>query len=104
MVTEDEMTGYHAHALLIFRVIAAVVGFAATGAHADDNFSAANGPLPGDVVLYAREQACAEALKTPGYFPSINAAELADAQRSGTYPCATFEGAVNGPNQGQPQR
>ena len=93
------MTGYHAHALLIFRVIAAVVGFAATGAHADDNFSAANGPLPGDVVLYAREQACAEALKTPGYFPSINAAELADAQRSGTYPCATFEGAFNGPNQ-----
>jgi hypothetical protein len=71
----------------------------AIGARAKDNFAAANGPLPGDVALYPKEQACAEALKTPGYFPSINAAELADAQRSGTYPCATFDGAFDGPNQ-----
>jgi hypothetical protein len=68
-------------------------------ARADDNFGAANGPLPGDVALYQKEQACAEALKTPGYFQSINAAELADAQRSGTYPCATFIGSFDGPNQ-----
>src|SRR5262249_15634733 len=68
-------------------------------ARADDNFGAPNGPLPGDVALYQKEQACAEALKTPGYFQSINAAELADAQRSGTYPCATFAGSFDGSNQ-----
>ncbi len=69
------------------------------GARAEDNLRAANGPLPGDVALYAKEQACAEALKTPGYFQSINAAEFADAERSGVYPCATFTGAFDGPNQ-----
>jgi hypothetical protein len=68
-------------------------------ARAEDNFSAANGPLPGDLALVAKEQACAEALKTPGYFQSINAAEFADSERSGTYPCATFTGAFDGPNQ-----
>src|SRR5438034_4330611 len=62
------------------------------------NEVAANGPLPGDVSFYANELACAEKLPTPGYFPSINAAEIADAQRSGLYPCATFAGNFDGPN------
>ena len=85
--------------------VAGLVGFVVAAlslcafARADDNFGAANGPLPGDVALYQKEQACAEALKTPGYFQSINAAELADAQRSGTYPCATFAGSFDGSNQ-----
>ena len=48
------------------------------------NETAANGPLPGDESLYAKELACAQNLQTPGYFPSINGAELADAQRSST--------------------
>jgi hypothetical protein len=83
---------------------AALIGFVAAtlllcAARAQDNFSAANGPLPGDLALVAREEACAQALKTPGYFQSINGAEFADAQRSGTYPCATFTGAFNGANQ-----
>src|SRR6516165_11615217 len=51
------------------------------------NEIAANGPLPGALRLYAKELACAKALPTPGYFSSINAAELADAQRSGVFPC-----------------
>lgn len=81
-------------------VVACLLCSSATvGARAEDNFSAAHGPLPGDVALYAKEKACAELLKTPGYFPSINAAELADAQRSGTYPCAIFAGAFDGENQ-----
>jgi hypothetical protein len=63
------------------------------------NETAANGPLPGDVSLYAKELACAEKLPTPGYFSSINAAEIADAQRSGVFPCATFTGSFDGPNQ-----
>ena len=29
---------------------------------------AANGPLPGDVTLYAKELACQQAIPTPGYF------------------------------------
>src|SRR5713101_1177698 len=62
------------------------------------NEVAANGPLPGDVTLYAKELACTEKLPTPGYYPSINGAEIADAQRSGLYPCATFTGNFNGPN------
>jgi len=62
------------------------------------NEVAANGPLPGDVSLYHKELTCAEKLRTPGYFPSINGAEIADAQRSGLYPCATFTGNFDGPN------
>lgn len=63
------------------------------------NEIAANGPLPGDVSQYAKELACAQNLPTPGYYPSINGAELADAQRSGMFPCATFSGSFDGPNQ-----
>jgi outer membrane protein assembly factor BamB len=77
---------------------ALLIAAGAVSARAESNFEAANGPLSGDVALFAREQACAEALKTPGYFQSINAAELADSERSGTYPCATFTGAFDGPN------
>jgi hypothetical protein len=62
------------------------------------NEVAANGPLPGDVSLYAKELACTEKLPTPGYYPSINGAEIADAQRSGLFPCATFTGNFDGPN------
>ena len=63
-----------------------------------ENEVAANGPLPGDVSLYAKELACAEGLPTPGYYPSINGAEIADSERSGLYPCATFTGDFDGPN------
>ena len=59
------------------------------------NEIAANGPLPGDVSQYAKELACAQNLQTPGYYPSINGAELADAQRSGMFPCATFSGSFD---------
>lgn len=55
------------------------------------NEVAANRPLP-------KELACAEALPTPGYYSSINGAEIADAQRSGVFPCATFTGSFDGPN------
>ncbi len=59
---------------------------------------AANGPIPGDVTLYAKEWACQQAIPTPGYFSSLNGAEISDAQRSGTFPCATFTGSFDGPN------
>ena len=62
------------------------------------NENAANGPLPGDVSQYASELACAQNLPTPGYYPSINGAELADAQRSGMFPCAAFTGSFDGAN------
>ena len=60
---------------------------------------ATNGPLPGDLSLYATEQRCSEQLKTPGYYPSLNGAEIADGSRSGVFPCATFTGSITEPNQ-----
>jgi len=63
------------------------------------NEIAAQGPLPGDLSLYERELRASEALSSPGYFPSINGAEIADAQRSGLFPQATFTGSFDGPNQ-----
>ena len=47
---------------------------------------AENGPLPGDIGLYASELRCQNALPTPGYYSSLNGAEIADSQRSGTLP------------------
>jgi len=63
------------------------------------NEVAANGPLPGDVGLYEKELRCCEGLPTPGYYSSMNGAEIADGQRSGLFPCATFTGSFDGPNQ-----
>lgn len=59
---------------------------------------AANGPLPGDLSLYERELGVAAACASPGYYPSLNAAEIADARRSGIFPAATFTGSFDGPN------
>jgi hypothetical protein len=66
--------------------------------HLTENEKAANGPLPGNVSLYAEEARCCQGLSTPGYYPSLNGAEIADAQRSGVFPCATFTGSFTGPN------
>jgi len=62
------------------------------------NEIAANGPLPGDLSLYAKELAIAAEYTSPGYYPSLNAAEIADAQRSGFFPAASFTGSFDGPN------
>jgi len=63
------------------------------------NEKAANGPIPGDVTLYQKELACQQKIKTPGYYPSLNGAEISDAERSGMFPCATFTGSYDEPNQ-----
>ncbi|HET7716695.1 MAG TPA: hypothetical protein VFK86_13810, partial [Bauldia sp.] len=92
------------------RRLSALAGFAlcaAGAAHAGDfaerlkspNQLAASGPIPGDVGLYDKEFACAQTIPTPGYFQSLNSAEISDAQRSGVFPCATFTGSFDGPNQ-----
>ncbi len=59
---------------------------------------AANGPLPGDVALYAKELECQQQIPTPGYYPSLNGAEISDSERSGLYPCANFLGSRDGAN------
>ena len=64
-----------------------------------ENEKAANGPLPGDVSLYAKELAAQNKIPTPGYYSSLNGAEISDAQRSGLFPAATFTGSFDGPNQ-----
>ena len=90
-------------AVAAYRLLGTVIGAKVEHRLAEvgltSNETAAQGPLPGDVSLYANELACAEKLATPGYFSSINAAEIADAQRSGLFPCATFTGSYDGPNQ-----
>lgn len=63
------------------------------------NQIAAHGPLPGNVSLYAKELACQQKIPTPGYYPSLNGAEIADSERSGLFPCATFTGSFDGANQ-----
>lgn len=63
------------------------------------NQIAANGPLPGDVALYAKELECQQKIATPGYYSSLNGAEISDSERSGIFPCATFTGSMDGPNQ-----
>lgn len=63
------------------------------------NEAAAVGPLPGEVGLYAEEWACQQALPTPGYYSSLNGAEISNAERTGRFPCATFTGDFSGPNE-----
>ncbi len=63
------------------------------------NQVAAHGPLPGEVSLYATELACQHKIPTPGYYSSLNGAEISDSERSGVFPCATFLGSMDGPNQ-----
>lgn len=62
------------------------------------NEKAANGPLPGNLELYEKELAAQQKISTPGYYSSLNGAEISDAQRSGFFPAATFTGSWEGPN------
>ncbi|MGB8223402.1 MAG: hypothetical protein WCF10_12530, partial [Polyangiales bacterium] len=62
------------------------------------NERAANGPLPGDLSLYESELRECQRLASPGYYPSLNGAEIADSERSGLFPGATFTGSHDGPN------
>ena len=67
------------------RVIAKILAlahFVATAALAQGGFSAANGPMPGDLGRITREWECTQDLDTPGYFKSLNGAEVADSTRS----------------------
>jgi hypothetical protein len=64
-----------------------------------DNEKAAGGPMPGDLGKIAEEWARSQQLDTPGYFKSLNGAEVGDAQRSQVYPAASFLGSMSGPNQ-----
>ncbi len=59
----------------------------------------ANGPIPGDVSLYQEEWECAQSLIMPGYLKGLNTAEIANGERSGVFPCATFTGSFTEPNQ-----
>jgi len=64
-----------------------------------DNEKAANGPIPGVVSLYQKEWDCCQNLEMPGYLKGLNTAELANGERSGVFPCATFTGSWDEPNQ-----
>jgi hypothetical protein len=89
--------------VLAYRLLGPVIGAKTerqverVGLTADE--LAADGPLPGDITLYARELACQQQIPTPGYYSSLNGAEISDGARSGVFPCATFLGSTDGPNQ-----
>ena len=72
---------------------------AAASATPVSNIAAANGPFPGDLSKIEEEWAESQQLDTPGYFKSLNGAEVGDAQRSQCYPAASFLGSMTGPNQ-----
>ncbi len=93
---------------VVARIAVARLGGPIIGAKVDEqvakigltpNQVAAHGPLPGDVSLYAKELACQQQIPTPGYYSSLNGAEISDSERSGLFPCATFTGSMDGPNQ-----
>ncbi|MFD3191758.1 hypothetical protein ACFMPD_16020 [Sedimentitalea sp. HM32M-2] len=70
----------------------------AIAANAQESANRANGPIPGDLSGIAGEWNCAPRPETPGYFKSLNGAEVADATRSQLYPCASFLGSMDGPD------
>lgn len=55
-------------------------------------------PIPGDIWLYEEELVCQEGLETPGYYKSLNGAEIADGHRSGHFPCWSFTGSWDDAN------
>jgi hypothetical protein len=63
------------------------------------NEKAANGPIPGDVSKYEEEWDCCQNLPMPGYLKGLNTAEIANGERSGVFPCASFTGSFTGPNE-----
>jgi outer membrane protein assembly factor BamB len=80
--------------------IAALVGnlFAGvTMAQSDPN--TANGPIPGDLSSFETEADCTQKRETPGYFKSLNGAEVSDSTRSQFYPCASFLGSMTDENE-----
>ena len=90
-------------AIIVYRLLGTVIGAKVEQQVAKvgltPNQVAAHGPLPGEVSLYAKELACQQKIPTPGYYSSLNGAEISDAQRSGIFPCATFTGSFDRPNQ-----
>ena len=56
------------------------------------------GPIPPELSVLAAEKDCVEGRETPGYFRSLNGAEVSDSERSLFYPCATFLGSMEGGN------
>jgi hypothetical protein len=90
-------------AVAVYRLLGGVIGAKVEQQVAKvgltPNQIAAHGPLPGDVSLYAKELACQQKIRTPGYSSSLNGAEISDSERSGRFPCATFTGSFDQPNQ-----
>jgi hypothetical protein len=89
-------------AIIAYRLLGGVIGAKVEQKAANigltPNQVAAHGPLPGDVALYGKELACQQKIPTPGYYSSLNGAEISDSERSGVFPCATFLGSTDGPN------
>jgi len=62
------------------------------------NEIAAGGPIPQNYTLAQQEQKCITEQKNPPRYPTMNAFERGDSNRTGMYGCATFTGSFTGPN------
>jgi len=63
------------------------------------NQLAAGGPLPGNNSLALEEAKCVAKQNNPPWYPTLQAAELRDSNRTKLYACAQFLGSYTGPNQ-----
>lgn len=63
------------------------------------NQIAAGGPIPPNYTLVQQEAKCIAGQKNPPWYPTMNAFERGDSNRTGLYKCATFTGSFTGPNQ-----
>ncbi len=99
MTQTTKIAGYVCLAVATFglAVTAHAGGASAMEPTADE--IAANGPFPGDLASAQQEWECAQARENPGYFKSINGAEVSDSTRSQLYSCASFLGSMDGNNQ-----
>ena len=82
-----------------FAALVVVMTTALSGWTASSTALAAGRQASGGGGLPNNELRCQHHLSTPGYYSSLNGAEVADAQRSQLYPCADFLGSFTGPNQ-----
>lgn len=62
------------------------------------NEIAAGGPIPPNYTLAQEEQKCLAAKENAPWYPTMNAVDHGDGNRTGLYDCATFTGSFTGPN------
>ncbi len=91
-------------AIVVYRLLGGVIGAKVEQQVAKvgltPNQVAAHGPLPGEVGLYAKELACQQKIPTPGYYSSLNGAEISDSRAQRALPLRNLHRIDGRPQQG----